>query len=347
MGQGNVACVQRDGFLETEMGENMKKEAAEVLWHEVEAEDIFDLGLRVSFAGEVRPGQFVMVWTGDGSRLLGRPISICEATAETGEIRLVYRQMGAGTKALAKLAVGESVEVMGPLGNGFPVEAYKEKRVLLVGGGIGIPPLVGAGLALEKPAFAVGYRSETYLMEELPVIGDVLVATEDGSLGTKGNVVDALLTRERVFARNVEAAKTANDASLSNGEGPDAATNRKEAASESMTEELGTAKAYGGKPLRAGETLPNYIRKPGWLAEGLAPEAIFTCGPLPMLRAVAAFAEERDIPCFVSMEERMACGVGACLGCVTKTKHVDAHSGVTNARICKEGPVFDAREVVL
>ena len=267
----------------------MQKETGRVVSQRNIAEDIFDLRFCASAAKEARPGQFLMVFTNDDSRLLGRPISICEADAKKGELRLVYRQMGAGTRALARLSAGETIEVLGPLGNGFPAEEFAGRRVLLIGGGIGIPPLVGAGLGLEKPAFAVGYRSESYLLEDLERIGEVLVATEDGSLGTRGNVIDALLALEA------------------------------------------EPKADGA----------------GWLTRGLSPEVIFACGPMPMLRAVAAYAKERDIRCFVSLEERMACGVGACLGCVTKTKETDGHSYVKNARVCKEGPVFDSREVAL
>ncbi|MGX8729173.1 MAG: dihydroorotate dehydrogenase electron transfer subunit, partial [Lachnospiraceae bacterium] len=213
----------------------MQKIMGKIISQERIAEDIFDLQLSASVAKEALPGQFLMVFTNDGSRLLGRPISICETDAANGTLRLVYRQMGSGTRALARLSAGEEIEVLGPLGNGFPVEAFADKKVLLIGGGIGIPPLVGAGRNLKKPAFAVGYRSESYLLEDLQKIGEVLVATEDGSLGTKGNVIDALTALE-------------------------------------------------GSPDSKAD---------GWLLKGLAPDAIFACGPMPMLRAVAAFAEER------------------------------------------------------
>ena len=78
---------------------------------------------------------------------------------------------------------------------------------------------------------------------------------------------------------------------------------------------------------------------------GLKADVIYACGPMPMLRAIKQYALEADIPAYISLEERMACGVGACLGCVCRTKDVDAHSHVNNARICTDGPVFEAREV--
>jgi dihydroorotate dehydrogenase electron transfer subunit len=122
----------------------------------------------------------------------------------------------------------------------------------------------------------MGYRNaDTFLLDEFKEQGNVLVATEDGSVGTKGNVLDAI--REN----------------------------------------------------------------------GAKADVIYACGPLPMLRALKTYAAEQGMDCFISMEERMACGIGACLACVCKTKDVDAHSNVKNKRICKEGPVFDAKEVEL
>ena len=253
----------------------MKKETAHVAAQERIAADIMSLVLRVSFAEEVRPGQFLSVYSADGSRLLPRPISVCDADQEEGTIRLVYRIAGKGTAEFAKLTPGCGVEVLGPLGNGFPVEEFKDKRVLLVGGGIGIPPLYYTAKSLRDPVFAVGYRSETYLLPEISGRFETHIATEDGSLGTKGNVLDAI--RE----------------------------------------------------------------------DRIACDVIFACGPKPMLRALKEYAGENNIRCFVSMEERMACGIGACLGCVARTTKPDAHSHVKNTRICKDGPVFDAEEVDL
>ena len=261
----------------------MKKETASVLRQERIAADIYSLELLVSFAGEVRPGQFVSLYTGDQSMLLPRPISICGADGE--RIRLVYRVAGEGTAEFSRLKAGDSVEVMGPLGNGFPLDQAAGRRVLLVGGGIGIPPMLACarGFAALPPeqrpssaAFVVGYRNaDTYLLDDLREAAPVYTATDDGSLGTPGTVLDAIR------------------------------------------------------------------------AEDLEADVVFACGPKPMLRALRDFTGERGMACFVSMEERMACGVGVCLGCVTRTAGVDAHSHVHNARVCTDGPVFDAREVDL
>ena len=235
----------------------MVKEIAEVVYQSEIATDIYSMLLKVTFARDAVPGQFVSLYSADGSRLLPRPISICETDAGSGTIRLVYRIAGKGTKEFSGLEGGDRIEILGPLGNGFPIDEYKDKRVLLVGGGIGIPPLLCCADSLEEPVFAVGYRRE------------------DGSLGTAGNVIDAIK------------------------------------------------------------------------ADSVKADVIMSCGPMPMLRALKAYAAEAGIPCYVSMEERMACGIGVCLGCVCGTEHVDEHSHVNNARICKDGPVFDAKEVTL
>ena len=151
------------------------------------------------------------------------------------------------------------------------------KKAIDMGGGIGIPPMLE--LARELPAsvekqIIVGYRDDQlFLKEDLEKNGTVYIATEDGSVGTKGNVMNAIEENH----------------------------------------------------LQAG--------------------VIFACGPMPMLRAIKKYAEEKKIKAYISLEEHMACGVGACLGCVVKTKEVDHHSHVHNARICTDGPVFDAEEV--
>lgn len=233
------------------------------LW--LETEDI---------ARKAVPGQFVMVYGGDDSRLLPRPISICQTDGTA--LRLVYRVAGAGTREFSQLGLGQTLEVLGPLGNGFPLEEVRGEHVLLLGGGIGIPPMLGAAVQLGKSATAVlGYRHGTFLREEFEEVCPVAFATEDGSSGVKGNVLDVI---------------------------------------------------------REG---------------GLRADAIFACGPVPMLRAVQAYAAEAGIRCWISMEERMACGIGACLGCVCDTTQEDAHSHVHRKRVCKDGPVFLSTEVRL
>ncbi len=240
---------------------------------EMLADGVYSMVLSApEIAGQAKAGQFVSVYTKDSSKLLPRPISLCGIDKEKGELRLVYRVAGAGTEEFSRYEAGEKVQVMGPLGNGFPL---KEKKAILIGGGIGIPPMLGLMEALDCERTAVlGYRdSQLFLKDEFEAFGPVYVATEDGSAGTKGNVLDAIR------------------------------------------------------------------------ANGVEGAVIYACGPTPMLRAIKAYAAENAIECYISLEERMACGIGACLACVCQSKEVDHHSNVHNKRICKDGPVFAAEEV--
>lgn len=224
-------------------------------------------------AKAAKPGQFVSVYSNDGSRLLPRPISICGI--ENDELRIVYRVVGKGTDEFSKRSVGEEVDVQGPLGNGYDIHApYASRKAIIFGGGIGIPPMLELAKQLKcEKDIVLGYRDELFLNEEFEQYGRVTIATEDGSCGTKGNVLDAVN------------------------------------------------------------------------ANGINGEVIYACGPAPMLRAIKAYALENNIECYISLEEKMACGIGACLACVCKTKEKDEHSQVNNTRICKEGPVFNAKEV--
>lgn len=254
------------------------REEAKVVRQEMLEKDIYSLTLATeNIAGEARPGQFVSLYTKEGSKLLPRPISICEIQDNT--IRLVYRVVGYGTGEFSGYKEGDTVSVLGPLGNGFTL---KDKKAVLVAGGIGIPPMVELAKQLratypELPVTAVlGYRdSNTFLVDDISEYADVVIATDDGSLGVKGNVIDAIRQKK------IEA------------------------------------------------------------------KVLYACGPTPMLRGLKGYAEAAGIEAQISLEEKMACGIGACLACVCKTKNIDEHSHVHNARICKDGPVFDSREVEL
>ena len=254
-----------------------RKENAVVISQEMLADGIFSMWLRTEAAQTAVPGQFISMYTNDGTKLLPRPISICEIDKENSALRVVYRVTGenTGTKQFSEAKAGDTIPVIGPLGNGFPLDKSEGKKAFLMGGGIGVPPILELAKQLNcEKQIVMGYRdSNTFLSKQFEENGKVYISTEDGSVGTKGNVMDAI--REN----------------------------------------------------------------------GLTADIIYACGPTPMLRAIKNFAEENGIECYISLEERMACGIGACLACVCKSKEKDHHSNVHNKRICKDGPVFLSTEV--
>lgn len=248
------------------------EEMARVISQKQIGTGIYDLTLQTEeIALAAKAGQFVSLYCKDGSRLLPRPISLCGIDRQNRTLRLVYRVAGKGTEEFSRLEEKDEVKILGPLGNGFEL---LEKKAFLIGGGIGIPPMLQLAKELNCEKTAVlGYRDELFLLEDFKAVCDTYIATEDGNAGTKGNVLDAI--RENALSADV----------------------------------------------------------------------IYACGPTPMLRALRDYANEHNMECYISMEERMACGIGACLACVCKSKEKDGHTNVHNKRICKEGPVFNAKEV--
>lgn len=225
----------------------------------------------------LRCGRFVNLSVGDGAHLLRRPIAICEYTDTT--VTICYQIKGAGTKLLAQKKAGDELTCVLPLGNGFMLKE-DEHRVALVGGGVGVFPMIsvlkeyaGTGRAF---CSYIGFRNAAAVCGEKAFRAEserVSLVTDDGSFGEKTNAVAA-------FFADFDKAK---------------------------------------------------------------PDVILSCGPAPMLRALKAGLAERGIkvPCYVSLEERMGCGVGACLVCVC-----DLANGA-RARVCKDGPVFEIGEVTL
>lgn len=252
------------------------KEKAQIISQEKIATDVYSMWIRTKdIAKEAVAGQFISVYCKDGAKLLPRPISICEIDSKRDSIRIVYRVVGGGTQEMSGYASGDGIDILGPLGNGF---TKREKKAILIGGGIGIPPMVELAKELKgkcKVQIVAGYRNELFLTDELEKNGILYIATEDGSTGTRGTVIDAIRDNH------------------------------------------------------------------------LSADVIYACGPTPMLKAVKQFAEERNVEAQISLEEKMACGIGACLACVCQSKEKDDHSNVKNKRICKDGPVFLAEEVEL
>ena len=237
------------------------------------AKDVFELQLHApELAAAALPGQFVHMQTGMfGKPLLRRPISIADADPAKGIITCIYKVVGTGTGVLANREPGAVVNVMGPLGTGFPTESVNDGHVLLIGGGVGVPPMYILAKALTKAGVSchmfLGFRSseDVFYEEKFQELGDTWVATEDGSRGYKGFITD-LLTEEH-------------------------------------------ASRY------------------------------YACGPKPMLAKVK---HQLTIPGYLSLEERMGCGVGACLACVCRTNTDRGY-----AKVCSDGPVFDSKEVII
>ena len=223
-------------------------------------------------ADEAQPGQFANIAAPGFT--LRRPISICGIDKENGTLRFVFEVRGKGTEEIASLTEGESLDVLGPLGNGFRIP--DGKKVVVVGGGIGVPPLLGVSKVSRELCTAVlGFRdySKIILTDEFKENGsETIICTDDGSVGQKGLVTFPL-----------------------------------------------------GDILEKGETA-----------------AVLACGPEPMLKAVVKMCELYKVPCQVSLEQRMGCGVGACVvcSCMTVRNGQEFYS-----RVCKDGPVFNAEEV--
>jgi len=231
------------------------------------ADNVYAITMEAGDIGaKARPGQFVHIKCGEGT-LLRRPISICDS--RDGYLKIVFFAKGAGTHWLAEQKRG-FLDVLGPLGTGFSLDG---RRILLVGGGIGVPPLLfTAREAIGQVSAILGFGSEKNVILRdnfRDVCEQVIITTADGSVGERGFVTEPL------------------------------------------ARELATGKY----------------------------DAVLACGPTSMLRMVAKIAKEHNVPCQVSMEERMACGVGACIGCIVEMENGE------NLRVCHDGPVFRATEV--
>lgn len=250
----------------------MREVTATVLENKQIAEDIYSLTFSTEEPIRVRAGQFVMI--GVGTHPLRRPIAVCKAEGE--RITVCYRLKGEGTRSLANdYKRGEKLSVLLPLGNGFYVRD-EEKRVAIVGGGVGIFPLISAirEYAGKKEIYSyMGFRNKNALcMEyELTRSDKLVISSDDGSVGMHGTSVQAFM------------------------------------------KDFGKVK----------------------------PDVVLACGPAPMLRSLKAEMQGKGVPVYVSLEERMGCGIGACLVCVCDT------TDGRHARVCKDGPVFEMNDVEL
>jgi len=223
---------------------------------------------------EIKAGQFVQVRVDDAQHTyLRRPISIHDVDYANRTITLLVQRVGEGTNKISDTEIGDTLNIIYPLGNGFTMPEDKNKNVILVGGGIGIAPLYYLGKMLKEngvePIFLLGGRSKNDLimLEEFESVGKVYITTNDGSLGEEGFVTQHSIWKEKQF------------------------------------------------------------------------DMIYTCGPKPMMMAVTKIARENNIDCEVSLENLMACGLGACLCCVENTIE-------GNVCVCKEGPVMNINKLL-
>lgn len=244
------------------------------------AKNIFQLTVEGELVKEMsEPGQFVHLKVTEGSTpLLRRPISISEIDKEKSQFTMIYRAEGAGTQLLSAKKPGDNVDVLGPLGNGFPIEQLKAgQTALLVGGGIGVPPLLELSKRLVEKGVIVkhviGFETldVVFLEDEFKRLGKTYVTTVDGTYGSKGFVTDLITNYELEF------------------------------------------------------------------------DTTYACGPTPMLRALETLYSHK--PMYLSLEERMGCGIGACFACVCHTQ-ADPE-GTSYKKVCSDGPVFLAGEVVI
>lgn len=263
----------------------MDKGFLQVMSNEPLADRVFRMRLQGDLVKKMdSPGQFLHVKCGPGiDPLLRRPISISNVDVEQGILEMIYRVEGSGTKILSEAVPGAEIDVLGPLGTGFPIQhRQKGEHALLIGGGVGVPPLLYLAKELVKKGVRVtsvigfGTADQVFLEEELGQLGEVFVTTIDGSKGHQGLVTDLL------------------------------------------------NESYG-------------LDNASW-------NALYSCGPFPMLKALQDRYKETDKEGYLSLEQRMGCGVGACLACICPTVE---EADKSYYKICTDGPVFELRKVVL
>jgi dihydroorotate dehydrogenase electron transfer subunit len=237
------------------------------------AEDTFEVVVQSPLAKELKPGQFVHIAL--PNHMLRRPVSVAGIDTQAETFTIIFKIFGEGTRELSKYQAGDTLDVIMPCGTYYPIDQLEIDQALIVGGGIGVPPLYYLAKTLKengvKVTSVLGFQSKDQIFyeEKFQVLGDTYIATNDGSYGTKGFVTDII-----------------------------------------------------------DEINPTF-------------DYFFSCGPTPMLKAVSYRLEGYNG--YISLEERMGCGVGTCYACVVPLKQDPKQS----KKICKDGPVFSANEVIL
>ncbi|GGA84087.1 dihydroorotate dehydrogenase electron transfer subunit [Ornithinibacillus halotolerans] len=250
----------------------MKREKMRIVSTRVIAKETIEMVLENKWIStHASPGQFLHIQI--GSHTLRRPISIADCNHVTNEITILFKITGDGTRHLGEYQVGNYLDVLGPIGNGFPTNITAQSTVLLVGGGIGVPPLYFLGKFLKENGINIkavlGFQGEDHVFYEpnFRELGETIIVTNDGSYGEKGYVTDVL-------------------------------------------------------------------------ENNLAFDYYYSCGPTPMLRSLISVLKGKKG--YISLEERMGCGVGACLACILPAKNERGYK-----KICSDGPVFNVEEVTI
>lgn len=263
------------------MIEGIESVSAKVMQIKQVAEGFYEMELLApEIAKKATPGQFLMVKSGDTlATFLARPMGIYDVDLEKGTIFFLFEAHGYGTKLLSKVSVGDELPLIAPLGNGFDVK--DDKKVLVIGGGVGFAPLY-------------------------PVVKDLEAKGIEAEIIIAAQTKDRVLSLDRTSKHNFPVTIFTDDGTM--GE-----------------------KGY------ATSKLPEILANGGY-------DRIYCCGPSVMMRMVAEIAEAADVPCQVSLEERMGCGFGICVCCVID--HKDKDGNISKKRVCYDGPVFDSKEVV-
>ncbi|MCA1030006.1 dihydroorotate dehydrogenase electron transfer subunit [Bacillus timonensis] len=258
----------------------MKKELMKVVSQKHIAENIYELTLQGDLVDEMeKPGQFVHIKVSSHlDPILRRPISISTILKDKKQFKMIYRKEGLGTRVLSEKKQDDFVDVLGPLGNGFSIdETEPGGTALLIGGGIGVPPLYELSKQLKnkgcKVIHILGFQSQdvAFYKDEFDSLGETYIATVDGSLGVKGFVTTVISEKNIPF------------------------------------------------------------------------DTLYSCGPTPMLKAIESMYKNNKV--FLSLEERMGCGIGACFACVCHVQNDP--TGYAYKKVCSDGPVFKVGEVVL
>lgn len=254
----------------------MQVQLVKVLENKNIAHNIFKMTMQGSIVENMnQAGQFVNIRVNNSNEfLLRRPISICEINKENNTFVMIYRAEGDGTKKISQIQIGEEIDVLGPLGNGYNIKSLESgQTALLVGGGIGVPPLYELAKKFREAGIntvhILGFNNkrDVFYEEEFKKLGQTFVATADGSYGEVGFVTDVIIKNKLEF------------------------------------------------------------------------DKYYSCGPIPMLKALKELNVAKEG--YLSLEERMACGIGTCYACVCKTEFDDS------ARVCYDGPVFKAEQILM